>query len=515
MVARAARAKVHAIRQDFISGMTDSFALSQKVGLSRETVNKYRKEFREIQRQHPEKLKDFKFRLPKNKYIKPTDSRYPELLELLPNLMESSTTLQVQLIPLWQDYRAIRPGGYSLQQFTIHYIAWRRKTAACIYTHRRVRVIHPGDFPELEAWKTGGRTGKWKRAVVLLGSFQKRNVHEMAAQVEHSVRTVQRWIDHYKDLRLVGIIPKPKGANAAIKERIRITCENLVKILHVSPALHGLNRTSWRLEDLAAIYKKIHGQSIGANTVSTHLKNPGFGFRKSREILTSPDPLFREKLDHIKSILSKLGAKEKSFSVDEYGHFAVKMKGGTSLARLDAPKTIPQVQRSKGFLIVTAALELSTNEVTHFYSRNKNTEEMIRLLEVLLLQYHDQEKLYFSWDAASWHASKKLYEKIETVNSPAYRQIYHTPLVELDPLPASAQSLNVIESVFSGLAKAVIHNSDNESTEACMAAIDRHFRERNDWFMEHPKKAGDMIWGKERVKPVFDEANNCRFHNMR
>ncbi len=515
MVARAARSKVYAMRQDFIDGMTHSLILAKKVGLTQTTVNKYRKEFGEIRRLYPEKLKDFKYRLPKTKYVKANDYRYPELIAALPALMENEATLQVQLIPLWNSYRKQYQKGYGLQQFTIHYIAWRRLTAACIYTHRRVRSIHADDLAELERWKSGGRTITWKRAVVLLGSFHKRNVHEMAAQIEQSVRTVQRWIDHYKEKRLTGIIPKPSGTNAAIDERIRITRENLVKILHEPPALHGLNRTSWRLEDLATIYEKVYGKSIGAMTVSSHLKSLGFGFRKSREILTSPDPLFREKLNHIKAILSKLGDKEKFFSVDEYGHFSVKMKGGTSLTKADARKIIPQVQRSKGFLIVTAALELSTNQVTHFYSRHKNTEEMIRLLEVLLVQYHDQEKIYFSWDAASWHASKKLYAKIETLNSPAYRAIHQSPLVELAPLPASAQFLNVIESVFSGLAKAVIHNSDYESLEACMAAIDRHFGERNTWFMENPKKAGNMIWGKERVKPVFDEANNCRYHNMR
>lgn len=37
-----------------------------------------------------------------------------------------------------------------------------------------------------------------------------------------------------------------------------------------------------------------------------------------------------------------------------------------------------QWQRSKGKLICTAVLELSTNQITHFYSKKKNTEEMIK-----------------------------------------------------------------------------------------------------------------------------------------
>src|SRR4029077_13901725 len=67
---------------------------------------------------------------------------------------------------------------------------------------------------------------------------------------------------------------------------------------------------------------------------------------------------------------------------------------------------VPQWQKSKGCLIITAALELSGNQVTHFYSKKKNTAEMIRLMETLIDQYRDRRKIYLSWDAASWHVSK-------------------------------------------------------------------------------------------------------------
>jgi len=45
--------------------------------------------------------------------------------------------------------------------------------------------------------------------------------------------------------------------------------------------------------------------------------------------------------------------------------------------------------------------------------------------------------------------------------------------LELAPLPASAQFLNVIESVFSGMARAIIHNSDYPSVAAAQEAIVR------------------------------------------
>ncbi|MFH1935154.1 MAG: IS630 family transposase, partial [Pseudomonadota bacterium] len=84
------------------------------------------------------------------------------------------------------------------------------------------------------------------------------------------------------------------------------------------------------------------------------------------------------------------------------------------------------------------------------------------------------------------------------------------PLVKLAPLPTSAQFLNVIESVFSGMARAIIHNSDYQSVDDCKSAIDKYFWERNDHFQKHPKRAGNKIWGKERVKATFSESNNCK-----
>ena len=66
-------------------------------------------------------------------------------------------------------------------------------------------------------------------------------------------------------------------------------------------------------------------------------------------------------------------------------------------------------------------------------------------------------------------------------------------MVETAPLPSGAQFLNVIESVFSGMARAVIHNSDYRTVEDAKAAIDRHFEEHNAHFTRHPRRAGRKI----------------------
>jgi hypothetical protein len=145
--------------------------------------------------------------------------------------------------------------------------------------------------------------------------------------------------------------------------------------------------------------------------------------------------------------------------LDEFGPFSIKMHGGRSLMKYGELKTVPQWQRSKGSLILTAALELSTNQVTHLYSKKKDTDEMLKLLEILLDEYSSESCIYLSWDAASWHASKRLFARVNEINDPDYRTHHRVPHVRLAPLPTRAQFLNVVESVFSGTARAIIHNS--------------------------------------------------------
>ncbi|SDF78852.1 hypothetical protein SAMN05216464_1315 [Mucilaginibacter pineti] len=90
---------------------------------------------------------------------------------------------------------------------------------------------------------------------------------------------------------------------------------------------------------------------------------------------------------------------------------------------------------------------------------------------------------------------KKLKEYVETVNGEPYRASAQTPLIELAPLRSSAQFLKVIESVFSGLVRSIIHNSDYSCADECKATINRYFKDLNDHF-NNPKRARNKIWAK-------------------
>lgn len=278
-------------------------------------------------------------------------------------------------------------------------------------------------------------------------------------------------------------------------------------LLHTPPSAHGINRSTWRLTDLQNVLHS-QGQPVCRDVIRVIIHQAGYKWRKARVVLTSQDPEYRVKIEAINKILSELRKDEAFFSIDEFGPFAVKKRGGRKRVAPEESYTVPQWQKSKGYLIITAALELARNQVTHFYSKTKNTLEMIKMMDLLRTQYRGCQTIYLSWDAASWHISKKLFAQITERNAEAPVRGY--PIVKTAPLPAGAQFLNVIESVFSGMARAVIHNSDYDSLDLAKYAIDRHFTNRNEDFRKHPRQAGRKIWGAERVQSEFRETNNCK-----
>jgi len=330
----------------------------------------------------------------------------------------------------------------------------------------------------------------------------------VALEFEVAERTVRKWLKRFRTEGAAGLTDRSSRPNRIPRRYLQPSDalrDAVFTLLHTPPADHGFNRTSWRLSDLGRVLRT-QGKQATQRSIGAVIKAAGYRWKQARVTLTSTDPNYRDKLNKIRSTLSNLASDEAFFSVDEFGPFAVKMRGGRSLAGPHYVPTVPQWQKSKGSLIVTAALELSKNQVSHFYSVRKNTAETIKLIEMLRDEYRSFRRIYLSWDAAPWHRSKALFERIAALNQAGM----DAPEIQVLPLPGGAQFLNVIESVFSGMARAIIHNSDYGGIEEAQAAIARYFDERNANFLARPRRAGRTIWGRETAPSEFLEASNCK-----
>ncbi len=362
------------------------------------------------------------------------------------------------------------------------------------------------DLNELLTVVTEGRLSDRNRALAVLAREKGFSITDVCGFLHLSKASVLKYCRRYHEggaeLLMVGKIPSTTKFD---KEHNK---QAVFSLFHTPPSTYSINRTTWRMADLQEVLRR-QGLPLCKDVIRTIFKEAGYKWRSARVVLTSRDPEYRTKVEAIKKLLSELGEDEAFFSIDEYGPFAVKKKGGVKRVAPRQEYVVPQWQKSKGWMILTAALELSRNQVTHFYSLAKNTEEMIKMADLLRAQYRTCRTIYLSWDAASWHISKKLIAHLEKLNQEAERDGYY-PIVKTAPLPAGAQFLNVIESVFSGMARAIIHNSDYPSSDAAKEAIDLYFAERNGHFSKHPKRAGQKIWRKERVPSEFMEGQNCK-----
>lgn len=184
------------------------------------------------------------------------------------------------------------------------------------------------------------------------------------------------------------------------------------------------------------------------------------------------------------------------------------MRTGCSLQLPGEVRTVPQWQKSRGAFILTAALDLAKNQVTFFFSERKNTEETILLVDRVREDYAAYRKLFLSWDSAPWHSSARLNEHLRIVNARA--PLDRRPTIEVVPLPTSAQFLNVIESVFSGMARAILHNSDYPTLEDCKAAVTRYFSGSRRSFPQGSQACRKSDLGEGTSLVHLHETNNCK-----
>ena len=356
-----------------------------------------------------------------------------------------------------------------------------------------VRFILARDRERLRKWRKSDNKKLWERAVVILDNWDL-TPQELSRKIERPVSAIQKWVSLFNEHSIEGIeqIRKKRDCTRS-QERVALKTKRIIEILHDRPASFGINRSNWHTESLSKAYESKHGESIGASTIGRLLREAGYSIRKARRVLTSRDPDYREKVELLLRTLRSLKPGEMFFFIDELGPLRVKQYGGRAYVAKGEVPTVPDRQNHKGSVTLFGALSATTNQVTWFYGRSKDTQAMIDLVEILFNHYYRQSRLYVTWDAASWHSSEALTAWLDALNTET-RELGKGPVIELVPLPRGSQFLDVIEAVFSGMKRAVIHYSDYASEHEMKCAISTHFQERNEHFKANPKRAGKKIW---------------------
>ncbi len=242
-----------------------------------------------------------------------------------------------------------------------------------IYSHDGLALMLPKRkralFDELLRPRLADRSGLRRRRA-WAAYFHLIGIHTdtIAEFMGYEKRTVRRLM---KKLDAGNHEPVLRYSSRAVKKHLRKDYRDKVfSVMHEPPSQYGINRTTWTIDLLRDVIAE-QGTLIGKNTISKMIKTEGYVFRKTREVLTSNDPHYKDKLARITRILRRLGPADRFFSIDEYGPFSVKERGGRRRVRKGEYPTVPQFQYSKGNVIITAALELGTNQLRTSIQRKK------------------------------------------------------------------------------------------------------------------------------------------------
>ena len=210
-----------------------------------------------------------------------------------------------------------------------------------------------------------------KKAAVVFARKKGISSRAVAQALELNRDTTSRYYANYLRSGVEGLYAPVSTRYSESRE------EGLQRRRHRSPPCASINirdqQNYVETVRLATSTTEEKGLNVSRRCIREILKRAGYRWRKARRVLTSTDPNYREKLSQITKTLSGLKSDERFFSVDEFGPFHITKKPGRKLVAPGEEYTIPQRQKSRGRLILTAALELCTNQVTHFYSERKNT----------------------------------------------------------------------------------------------------------------------------------------------
>ena len=379
-------------------------------------------------------------------------------------------------------------------------------------THERwrVRFVGGSDKKVLDQWRRSNDKREWGKAVAILDNWDMLP-EKTAEKIERPLNTVRKWVQTFNWHGLEGLSrPRKKRDDSQRRKRVENRTRRLLGILHQLPSTFAVNRSNWNMKSIASVYEKKYGEKMSASTASRCIRSAGYTIKKARRVLTSPDRDYREKVELLLSTLQSLKDSEMFYFIDELGPLRVKKYGGRLFTAKGETKKVPQTQSDRGSITLSGGLSATTNQIVWIYSPAKDTQAMIDLIEVLFNQQFQKSRIFVTWDAASWHSSHELIAWLDDFNTET-RKAGGGPIIELVPLPKSAQFLDVIEAVFSGMKRAVIHHSDYRSEDDMKRSISKHFVDRNGHFRLNPRRVGKKIWEVD----FFSDYENIRSGNYR
>ena len=180
---------------------------------------------------------------------------------------------------------------------------------------------------------TNAQTCPHCRLLIVNRIMEGQGAQSVAVDFQVDVKTVFKWVRRFRQEGENGLRDRSSRPHKVVRRHLQPGKElhdAIFSLLHKPPSSCGFNRTTWRLTDLQ-IALQTKGMSASQTSISAVIKQAGYRWKKARVTLTSNDPQYQEKVNAIRTALRNLEDDEAFFSIDEFGPFAVKTRGGKSL----------------------------------------------------------------------------------------------------------------------------------------------------------------------------------------
>lgn len=259
------------------------------------------------------------------------------------------------------------------------------------------------------------------------------------------------------------------------------------------PAEQG--RATWTLHGLAeAIATRFdHIGTVSHEAVRRLLSQRGIRYRRAKEWLTSPDPLYtlhKSQRDRL-LVLARAAPDGAAVWLDESWFARWPYRYRAWACKTDPPRVAKRWDEKVDTTALFAALDDETQQAFLGWADGQpNSERMIQFLEALMDHWSHIGKRFIVlfWDKASWHTSKRTRHWIRAYNRRA-KQEGLTRLI-VCRLPTRSPWLMPLESIFGWTKHQILGNRPFQTVAELQAAVEHYFRYR----VAQARERRDRAW---------------------
>lgn len=259
------------------------------------------------------------------------------------------------------------------------------------------------------------------------------------------------------------------------------------------PAEQG--RATWTLHGLSAalVDRFDHLKTVSHEAVRRLLEQRDIDYRRAKEWLTSPDPLYdvrKHQRDRL-LVLARGSPEGAAIWLDQSWFVRWPYRYWAWAPHDEPPRVAKRWAEEVDATALYAALDDETQEAyLHWAAGQPNSQETVEFLDRLMAQQAQRGKRFVAllWDKGSWHTSKQSRHWIRDYNHRAKRE--GLPRLIACYLPTRSPWLMPLEAIFGYVKHQVLGGRRFKSVAHLQAVVEHYFRQR----VVEAKARRDRTW---------------------